>query len=459
MKLMSMFSGLQMLSIICSVVKMKLVAMWLGTIGVGLFGIYQSVVDTTSTFTNMGILQSSVRDVAAAKTPGRLAVIVRQIRRWSCLSAILGASVLAALSLPLGHWFFGSAQGCWGFLLLSVSMFLNALCNGEQAILQGSDRLKALAKANLYGTIGGLLISIPLYYWCGYISVPLSIIAYSLVLYIALMSKRVRVLAVTTQSTDRQRIPGFVKLGLYMASAAFITSLAHTIFVGILNNIATTSEVGLVQAGDTLVVRYIGLLFTAIGMEFYPRVAANNRYPHRLQVFVNHEIVLLMLCLIPLLCLFMLLRTPLIRILYTEEFISIIPFVSWAAISCILKAVCWCMAFMIMAKGEGRVFIITEGLDALISVPLCLCAYHFFGLTGLGIAYILWYVIYGLITGYVYYHRYRMKLNKGTLRLTAIAAIVTIAYLFGMEYLPIWVMALAIIPISIPPLAALRKLL
>ena len=45
LKVMSLFSGLQMLNIVCSVVKMKLVALWLHASGVGLFGIYQSVID------------------------------------------------------------------------------------------------------------------------------------------------------------------------------------------------------------------------------------------------------------------------------------------------------------------------------------------------------------------------------------------------------------------------------
>ena len=42
LKLMSLFSGLQMVSILCSIVKMKLVTLWLGATGVGLFGIYRT---------------------------------------------------------------------------------------------------------------------------------------------------------------------------------------------------------------------------------------------------------------------------------------------------------------------------------------------------------------------------------------------------------------------------------
>lgn len=340
LKLMSIFSGLQMLSIVCSVVKMKIVALWLGTIGVGLFGIYQSVIDTISTFTDMGLRQSSVRDIASeAGNSSRLATVVSMVRKWSIFTGLLGAVVMAALAVPLGIWFFGSIQGCWGFLLLSVAMFLNAISGGEQALLQGAQKLKRLARANFWATLAGLAISIPLFYLCGFLGVTLSIIAYAVTLFVAVSLVRLSPPSQVIPESEKRRMPEFVKLGLYLAAASFITALARTIFIGLLNAMTSTSEVGLVQAGDTLVVRYIGLLFTAIGMEFYPRMAANRHSPRRVRVFVNHEITLLLLCLTPLLSLFLLLRTPVITLLYSSEFEAIIPFVSWAVLSSIPKAV------------------------------------------------------------------------------------------------------------------------
>lgn len=462
LKLMSIFSGLQMLGIVCSVIKMKLVALWLGTWGVGLFGIYQSVVDTIATFTDMGIRQSSVRDIAREHAGSRrIAVITAVVRRWSLFSGLLGAGVIAALAVPLGLWFFGSVSGCWGFLLLSSAMFLNAVCGGEQALLQGSDKLKALASANLQGTVGGLVISIPLFYFCGSTGVVLSIVAYAVTLSIALYFKRSR----TDNPSPALGLgqiwkegKGFVRLGLYMAVAAFITSLAHTIFIGLLNQISSTEEVGLVQAGDTLVVRYIGMVFIAIGMEFYPRVAAAANHRSRLRVFVNHEITLLMLILLPLLMLFILFRVPVIEILYSKEFYPVIPFVSWAALSSVPKAVSWCMAYTIVAKGDGRIYILTEGLDALISVPLCLVAYSLYGLTGLGVAYILWYILYMLLTGIVYYRRYGLRLSRHAITLSAMVFVGAVIFLVGVDTLSAWMMAPVAAGVSVPCLIELRKM-
>ena len=463
-KVMGIFSGLQMLGILCSVVKMKLVAIWLGTAGVGLFGIYQAVVDTISTFTDMGIRQSAVRDVAEQKDhPSRLAQIATVVRRWSLMAGLLGAVVICALALPLGHWFFGSASGAWGFVALAAALFLNSVAGGEQALLQGSGRLKALASANLWGTLAGLAVSIPMFYWCGDRSVVMSIIAYAVTICAAMYLSRLRTPGTAGQPIGLGEVwakgRGFAKLGLYMALAAFITSMAHTVFIGLLNEFSSTQGVGLVQAGDTIVVRYMGLIFTAIGMEFYPRMAANQHHPSRQRIFVNHEITLLLLVLTPLLILFMLLREPVVQILYTREFMSIIPFISLAALSSIPKAESWCMANTIISRGDGRIYILTEGLDALISVPLCLGAYLCGGLAALGAAYIAWYLIYALLVGLVYYRRYRLALSR-TVWLTAAASLAASAASLGaVAYLP----PLASVPLSLllllPFLPPLRRLL
>lgn len=463
LKLMSLFSGLQMVSILCSIVKMKLVTLWLGATGVGLFGIYQSVTDNIATFTDMGLRQSAVRDVAAqGQHPSRLASIVKTVRRWSLFSGLLGAAVMATLSLPLGKWFFGTYSGAWGFLLLSAAMFLNAIIGGEQALLQGSGKMKAIASANLWGTLSGLAASIPLLYLCGNTGVVLSILVYAAAMATAFGIVRLRPPR-TSESISLRQIwqqgKGFARLGLCMAIATFITSTAHTVFIGILNGISSTAEVGLVQAGDTLVVRYIGLVFTAIGMEFYPRVAANATHSYRLKVFVNHETILLLLVLTPLLMLFILLREPVIALLYSRDFFAIIPFVSWAALSSIPKAISWCMAYCIVAKGDGRIYILTEGLDALVSVPLCLYAFSSWGFTGLGVAYILWYIVYMLLTGTVYYQRYGLRLSGSVIRLSLLSFAVCVLFLMGMDILPLWLTIPAALLLSIPFVKALVKLL
>ena len=445
-KTIGLFSGLESFNILCSIIKMKLVALWLHASGVGLFGIYNSTIETISTFTNMGLRQSAIRDIAMnCNNENRLAIVVRVVRRWSRFAGLFGAIVISGIAPLLGEFFFDDWTNCWGFIVLSASMLLNAIINGEQAVLQGNNMLKSLAKGSFFGSLFGLIFSIPMFWYWREDAVVASIVAYSITVLSCTLFFRFKTPKASSRITLKETFEqgkGFVKLGIYMATATFITNIAHLIFLAYLNNAASTSEVGFYQAGTTLIIKYVGLIFTAIGMELYPRLAANHRSPNRIRLFVSHEISLLLLVVTPIILLFLLCREWIVELLYSAEFIVIVPFISWAIMCSIFKAISWCMAYTIVAKGDGKTYMLTEGIDAIIGLALNIVLYNCFGLVGIGIAYILWYFIYCLIIGFVYTKRYRLSLSKQCIQNIVLTIVVCGCGLAAIELLPIWLCAI-----------------
>lgn len=441
-KVMGAFTGTQMIVILCSVIKMKLVALWLQAGGVGLFGIYNSTIESISTLTDMGLRQSAVRDAAiAARESKRLAMIAAVIRRWSVVAGLFGAVVISALSPVLSIFFFKTAAHWWSFAILSGAMLMNALLNGEQAILQGSGMLKRIIRSTLWASIAGLAVSVPMFYFLGETSVMLSILAYSAagLGFIAAVRYRPEVKVRPSREEIMKEGSSFVKLGASMAVATFVANIANLLFLAYLNNVASTAEVGYFQAGSTVVIRYVGLIFSAIGMEFYPRLSASSFSMRRISVFVSHEILLLLLVITPVIMLFLLMREIVVDVLYSPEFMVIVPFISWAILSSVFKAMSWCMAFTILAKGDGRTFIITESVDSAIGLVLNIVMYHAFGLAGVGVSYILWFLIYTLIVGRVYYHRYGLTLSRKVLGGAAGSLALCGAAFLCMETLPFFV--------------------
>lgn len=449
-KVMGLFSGMQAINILCSIIRTKIVALWLQATGVGLFGIFNSTIETIATFTDLGLRQSSVRDVAiAGKNPSRLSLVVSVVRRWSKMSGMLGAIVISAGSPLLSKGLFGNYDYWWWFAILALSMFMNALLNGEQAVMQGTSSMKSLAKANLLGATTGLAVSIPLFYFLNEISVVLSIIAYSATTLFFVMRfryKKPEKCRLDLHTTIHEG-KGFVRLGIYMAAATFITNISHLLFIAWLNRSASTTEVGFYQAGNTLIIRYAGLIFTAIGMEFFPRLAANHHSRMRTALFVSHEITLILLVITPFVILFLLLRQPIVSILYSKEFHVIIPMISWGILSCIFKTASWCMAYTIIAKGDGRTFILTESVDAAIGLTLNIVFYKYFGLTGIGMSMVAWFAIYTLIIWCVYRFRYGLHLSRTAIRLTILSGIIASCAFYSTESLPTWINCI-ILPIA-----------
>ena len=65
-----LFGGVQLVNILCSIIKTKLVAVWLGAEGIGIMSLYTLATETVSQITGLGIRQSGVRDVSVASKSG-----------------------------------------------------------------------------------------------------------------------------------------------------------------------------------------------------------------------------------------------------------------------------------------------------------------------------------------------------------------------------------------------------
>lgn len=427
---MGIFSGTEVFKILCSIIKTKVVALWLGAVGVGLFGLFSNIIDTVCILTGLGLRQSGVREIACRRSDtSALHRIASQLRSWSLLSGLGGALLISIASPLLSQWCFGDTTHWWQFIMLAITILFNSLIGGEEAILQGTEQFRNIARAVMAGSAIGLLSSIPLFRWLdASLSVPLSFITYSIAIFVSLLICRQRDIPFSYAGrNDLREASSMVKLGGYMAMASFATSAGQMIFLTWLNRHTSTAEVGYYQAGYTLVMRYTSIIFTAAGLEFYPRMSANSSSPHRMSLFVSHEIGLLLKIMTPMALIFILCRKWIVQLLYTSDFLSILPFIAIAITCVILRSASTCMAFTIIAKGDGKTYFATETIDAIIGVLLNIWLYNIMGLTGVGIAMVIWCAIYLLIIGVIYLLRYRMRLNGKVLLLFALCAAISAA--------------------------------
>lgn len=444
MKAMGLFGGVQVMGIICSIIRTKLVAVWIGPVGVGLFGLFNNALEMLNTGTNLGIRASSVRDISqavASDDRGLIARIVVVVRRWSLWLGLGGALLTLVLSPLLSQVTFGTQDYLWGFVAMSVAVLLMALSNGEQAVLQGTQRLKRLARASVSGTMLGLVISVPLFYWLRERSVLPSIIAYAacnaLMMWL-LRNKEYPTVEVSRRQTV-QMGREFVRLGIYMTIGTFVTIVAGYVFNAWLNHQAGTAVVGHYQAGYTLINKYTGLILTALGMEYYPRLSQVIADPSRLREFVSREVSVAMLVLAPVVAIFVVLREPVIQLLYSSDFTVIEDMVAWGMVGMVMRALSWCMAFVILARGDGRTYVVTEVVSAVVGLLLNIMFYSWWGITGLGLSFLAWYVVYTVIIGVVYCGRYHLSLSRGSVLQWLWSLAVAVAVVLAMQWQCVWI--------------------
>lgn len=68
-----------------------------------------------------------------------------------------------------------------------------------------------------------------------------------------------------------------------------------------------------------------------------------------------------------------------------------------------------------------------ETASAVFGFVLNVVFYHYWGLTGLGVSNIVWYFLYCIIVGGVYFRKYRFSISLSATVLTAVAFVVSAA--------------------------------
>lgn len=432
LKITSLFGGLQGVSILCSVLRSKLVAVWIGTAGIGIFGLLNSALETIFALTQLGIRQSAVRNLASAP-PGALLSTVCAVRCWAFWLGIAGTVLTAILSPWLSSVTFGGTGNWWMFAALSVTVFFSSVNNGEAAVFQGLRRFRKLAACSLAGTVGGLTLSIPLFYFWRIDGIVPSFIAYFLCAWIAMGWYREHVPAPASTQTFKANLrigSRFVTLGLYLTLTSITANLISYAFMAYLNHVGDLELTGCYNAGFTLVNRYAGLVFAAISMEFFPRLSGVATSRHRTGIFVSNQLHMVLTIIVPVATVFIAATPLLIRLLYSGEFMRIEPFVVWGSVGTVLRAVAWCMSFVILARGDGRVFLATELTSGILSLLFNIIGYRLLGFTGLGFAYIAWFFCYSLIVATICLRRYRLRIDRRIIPYLLYASSITAATAF-----------------------------
>lgn len=216
---------------------------------------------------------------------------------------------------------------------------------------------------------------------------------------------------------------------------------------------------GFYQSGYTVAVRYVGVVFTALSLEYFPRLsAAFAGGLRRGQLMLRHEI-LIALSVVTALCAIMIPLAPLIlQLLYSPGFVCVAPMIAFAAPGVALRAISWAMGFVILARGSGRLFLLTEIASALISLLAIMWGYELGGLAGLGIGFTLWYLAYALIVAAVLNKYLRVGLGS-RVRTISVAAVLLLTLLaISTTLFPPLATAIAGAVVALLALALLRRL-
>lgn len=400
MKATSIFGGVQVFNIIISIIRSKFVAVLLGPAGMGIFGLLTSTTGLIDKFTNLGLSTSAVRNIAAANASGdatRVGTVVAVFRRLVWITGLLGTLFTLVFSRWLSELTFGNKDYTFAFIWIAITLLLTQISSGQLVVLQGMRKLHSLAKANLAGSFGALITSVPLYYIWGVKGIVPAIITTSfMTLFFSwYFSSRIKIEPVKISKAELYSEGGdMVKLGVFL-SLSSLFSMAFSYLVRIyISHKGGVDQVGLFNAGFAVINTYVGLVFTAMSTDYFPRLSGVIHEPAATGRTINQQAEVAILILAPILTVFLIFINFVVILLYSNKFLPIVNMIHWAALGIFFKAASWPIAYLIIAKGDSKLFFINELTANIYVMGLNILGYHWKGLEGLGISFLVGYLLY-----------------------------------------------------------------
>lgn len=437
LKYTGIFGGVQGLNIIASLVRNKIVAWLLGPNGMGLASLFNTTVNFFSQATSFGISFSAVKNVSELFDRGDEETVrhfVKVVRAWALLTALLGMFVCIVASQLLNSLTFTWGDHSLHFVVLSLAVAMMAITGGETAILKGARQLRSLAVIQMVTVLAALVISVPLYYFFYMTGVVPVIVLTAFITMVLTIHHSYRLYPLELKGARGLlgEGMGMVRLGVAFVVAGIIGSGAEMFVRSYLNVSAQTLDlVGLYNAGYMLTVTYVGVVFSAMETDYFPRLSA---VPHGdsegLSLTVNRQIEVTLLLVAPMLAAFIVMLPLLVPLLFTKAFMPVVPMAQVAAFSMLLKSLSLPMAYTNLARSNSLGYLLLEAIFYGVFVLLVIFGFERWGLLGTGIALVVSYVVELLTVGLYIRRRYGYRLSATVVRYTAVQlSLCVLAYL------------------------------
>jgi len=418
------FGFAQAMKMLVSIVGSKFVAIFLGPVGIGIVGLLNNTVAIISSITGFGISITGVREMSLANTESdqnKFSERFIVLQRWSIFTSVLGALVTIIFSKQLSILTFGNSDYYFWFVILSVNFVFANLTATRIALLQGLRMIKSIAISNVISSVLISLLSVPIYYFLKVDGITSVIVLSSIINLVVTIyfTRNIKIDRVSLSFYETfQKGKPILKMGFLLSLNVIFAHICSFIIKLYLNGNGSSLEiVGLFEVSSVILISYVGLIFNAMGADFYPRITQIQNDNSKIKELVNDQIEMGLLLVTPAIIFLYFSGPILVELLYSKHFLGVLLIFKSALFAVIVKVVIWPLAFIILAKGDNKLYFKLEIISDIFLLVSTVFFYHFFGLVGIGIASLIPFLLYAFYVIPILKKKYDFSIRKDTLKI------------------------------------------
>jgi O-antigen/teichoic acid export membrane protein len=430
----SIIGGSQVIGILINIIRTKIMAVALGTTGVGLFGLYQSLLELIRNLSSFGINYSSVKDIAASRAvddPLRLTRSIQIVKRWGVGTGILGFTIVLIFCIPLSLLTFGNKSHAAEIAFISISLLFTSIAQCQNAIMQGMQQISNMAKATIFTAFISTIITIPFFVIMGPSGIIITIILTSLITLVTNLyfSRNIKItkVKITNQESFASGL-GMAKLGLFMVINSFLATATMYLTRRFLAAKSGIDSVGLFQAAWTISNIYVGIVLNAMLADFFPRLSSDTTDSIKMNRLTNEQGEITLILGAPLLILLLSISSIVMRLLYSLDFLPALPILRWQIIGSFFVLISWPIGVIFLAKGKGHYSVTLDVIGSIIYLLSSFIGFEKYGIKMFGIGYFIRAIISIPVSLIMAFKLTRFSFSKKMIELIFLYSSITLAY-------------------------------
>lgn len=207
-----------------------------------------------------------------------------------------------------------------------------------------------------------------------------------------------------------------IKHFFHIAGTTFITGIIATgallIIRAMIVKYGGFSSAGIFDVAWTLSMMYVMLLLSSFGTYYLPTLSGINDLSSRI-ILIQNLLKLSLLLVVPLIISVIVLKPLVITILYTSEFTPALEIIRWMLIGDYFKVSSWVLAMPMLAYADMKNFFWTELLWYIGFLILsAIAVFYYDDMQGIGVAFLMLYAFYLFYTIFYANKKHKVILGK-----------------------------------------------
>lgn len=444
------------IQVIINIIRTKLVAILLGTMGVGITSLLNNFVSTITSFTSLGLGNGIIKEISKQKhNPKHIKEVEITSYIITLILSIIAILAIFLFSKSISIQTMKDSSYSNYVIICSFAIPFITLNTLNLSVINGFSSIKNLAQANIMSSLVNLVISVILIYFLKLDGAIYAIFINSIITCIVYFIYGKKTFE-DNNITYKFELKYFnlavmrplFKYGIVVIVTSLMTNIALLgVRSVILNNLGIDYN-GIFQSIWALCNQYMLLILSSMGIYYLPKLCSKNSNSEIVNE-MNETLNLVLKLVVPTILIVLNFRYFMIRALYSNEFLIAVEIIPLFLIGDFFKTIQWCICMPLYSIPKLKMQVLLEFIYDFILFTISFILIKKVGLLGIGFAYLFSQIVLVIIE-YAYLKKIiDFKYTKSNIFLISVSFLVIfipcIATYYLDQYLNYLISVLAII--------------